>query len=361
MPISFDVQAIAGTQHFDQIISFHSTAKSDIFYQESLVPFFLMLMRNSTAHPSQNRLTLFTPESQFALFNFDAVHGRGRNSQHQHNCFEFTVVLEGGMYQLVEGKRYYYPAGSCCLMNRNTLHTEELSSDFCCAFVSVTTEFVQQFLGDGRPMLFPEDSAMQRNMIFQFFNENQAETAADSKDFLDFVPKIDHEEQVRVVHQIFEDLLQTLIDPQAGATFRVCELFSRFIAILCNTQYYHSLHVTVQASMESLLFSRIDHILCQRHGRVTHAELSAILNYNGSYLGRIVKKYTGKSLFDYSMTFTMAYAAEQLAQSKKSAAQIASELHFSNRSHFYQIFRRYYGMTPKAYRCMYGCGKQDRP
>ena len=199
MPISFDVQAIAGTQHFDQIISFHSTAKSDIFYQESLVPFFLMLMRNSTAHPSQNRLTLFTPESQFALFNFDAVHGRGRNSQHQHNCFEFTVVLEGGMYQLVEGKRYYYPAGSCCLMNRNTLHTEELSSDFCCAFVSVTTEFVQQFLGDGRPMLFPEDSAMQRNMIFQFFNENQAETAADSKDFLDFVPKIDHEEQVRVV------------------------------------------------------------------------------------------------------------------------------------------------------------------
>ena len=108
MPISFDVQAIAGTQHFDQIISFHSTAKSDIFYQESLVPFFLMLMRNSTAHPSQNRLTLFTPESQFALFNFDAVHGRGRNSQHQHNCFEFTVVLEGGMYQLVEGKRYYY-------------------------------------------------------------------------------------------------------------------------------------------------------------------------------------------------------------------------------------------------------------
>lgn len=113
--------------------------------------------------------------------------------------------------------------------------------------------------------------------------------------------------------------------------------------------------------MESLLFSRIDHILCQRHGRVTHAELSAILNYNGSYLGRIVKKYTGKSLFDYSMTFTMAYAAEQLAQSKKSAAQIASELHFSNRSHFYQIFRRYYGMTPKAYRCMYGCGKQDRP
>ena len=91
-------------------------------------------------------------------------------------------------------------------------------------------------------------------------------------------------------------------------------------------------------------------LLDQRHGRITNKELSEILNYNGSYLGRIVKKYTGQSLFDYSMGFAMEYAAKQLASSEKSIAEIAAELNFSNRSHFYKLFRERYGMSPMQYK-----------
>ena len=102
--------------------------------------------------------------------------------------------------------------------------------------------------------------------------------------------------------------------------------------------------------MESSLFARIDQILEERHGRITHAELSEVLNYNGSYLGRIVKKYTGKRLFDYSMTFTMKYAAKQLLETNKTAAQIAADLQFTNRTHFYRLFKEHFGVTPKEYK-----------
>ena len=102
--------------------------------------------------------------------------------------------------------------------------------------------------------------------------------------------------------------------------------------------------------MESSLFARIDQILEDRHGRISHAELAEVLNYNGSYLGRIVKKYTGKSLFDYSMTFTMKYAAKQLRATDKTAAEIAAELQFTNRSHFYRLFKDHFGVTPNQYR-----------
>ena len=78
--------------------------------------------------------------------------------------------------------------------------------------------------------------------------------------------------------------------------------------------------------------------------------MSEILNYNGTYLGKIVKKYTGQSLFDYSMNFTMEYAAKLLRETKKSVSEIASELKFNNRTHFYKIFNSYYEVTPKAYR-----------
>ena len=350
MKITVKAIQLAGHQKYEDIIAFHRSEKNDVFYQESLVPFFLMLMNVRASHPEKTSFSLFTPETQLLIPSASGIQGRSVKSQHQHNCFEFTYVLEGSMYQIVEGKRYFYPTGSCCLMNRNTLHTEELSSDYTCIFLSVSPDFVRKLMNEGKPLLFPGEQELYRNLVFDFFQQNLEETDRDTKDFLDFVPRIDQTEQVALVHQIFEDLLHTLVAPAYGASFRLLELLSRLIGVLGDPKLYSGEHVTAQSNVESLLFARIDRILSERRGRITNAELAALLNYNGSYLGRIVKKYTGKSLFDYSMTFTMTYAARELLNSDKTAAQIAAELEFSNLTHFYKIFRDHYGLTPKEFR-----------
>ena len=350
MKITVKAIQLAGHQKYEDIIAFHRSEKNDVFYQESLVPFFLMLMNVRASHPEKTSFSLFTPETQLLIPSASGIQGRSVKSQHQHNCFEFTYVLEGSMYQIVEGKRYFYPTGSCCLMNRNTLHTEELSSDYTCIFLSVSPDFVRKLMNEGKPLLFPGEQELYRNLVFDFFQQNLEDTDRDTKDFLDFVPRIDQTEQVALVHQIFEDLLHTLVAPAYGASFRLLELLSRLIGVLGDPKLYSGEHVTAQSNVESLLFARIDRILSERRGRITNAELAALLNYNGSYLGRIVKKYTGKSLFNYSMTFTMTYAARELLNSDKTAAQIAAELEFSNLTHFYKIFRDHYGLTPKEFR-----------
>ena len=350
MKITVKAIQLAGHQKYEDIIAFHRSEKNDVFYQESLVPFFLMLMNVRASHPEKTSFSLFTPETQLLIPSASGIQGRSVKSQHQHNCFEFTYVLEGSMYQIVEGKRYFYPTGSCCLMNRNTLHTEELSSDYTCIFLSVSPDFVRKLMNEGKPLLFPGEQELYRNLVFDFFQQNLEDTDRDTKDFLDFVPRIDQTEQVALVHQIFEDLLHTLVAPAYGASFRLLELLSRLVGVLGDPKLYSGEHVTAQSNVESLLFARIDRILSERRGRITNAELAALLNYNGSYLGRIVKKYTGKSLFNYSMTFTMTYAARELLNSDKTAAQIAAELEFSNLTHFYKIFRDHYGLTPKEFR-----------
>ena len=86
------------------------------------------------------------------------------------------------------------------------------------------------------------------------------------------------------------------------------------------------------------------------HNAVTVVETTGILNYIGSHLGRIVKKCTVKSLFDYGITFTMKYAARELMQTNKIAADIAAELYFSYRSHFYRLLKDHFEVTPNEYR-----------
>ncbi len=350
MKITVNAQQIAGNQRYEDIIAFHNSEYSDVFVQESLVPFFLMRMSVEAFHPDKTSFSLYTPESELFVPSAGKIKGRGVKSQHQHNCFEFTYVLEGDMYQIVEGKRYYYPPGSCCLMNRYTLHTEEFSSDYTCFFLSISPAFVYDLMNNGRPLLFPGEQVLYNNLVFDFFKQNLEDSNVDRKDFLDFVPKITQTEQESLVHQIFDDLVRTLKTPNYGASFHLLELLSRLIGILGDPNCYNGVHVTTQSNVESLLFSRINRILNQRHGRVTNSELAELLNYNGSYLGRIVKRYTGKSLFDYSMTFTMEYVCDQLLHSQKTTAQIASELHFSNLTHFYRLFKEQLGVTPKEYR-----------
>ena len=354
MNSTFDATPLIGEQRYNNIIAFHGKSNGDVFIQESLVPFFLMLMNVQAAHPEKTTFSLYTPISQIYATSADDIKGRSIKSQHQHNCFEFTYVLDGDMYQIVEGKRYYYPTGSCCLMNRNTLHTEEFSSDYTCVFLSISPDFVQRLMNNDQLLLFKDEQNLYRNLIFRFLQQNMDDSATDRKDFLDFVPKITQNEQVTLVHQIFEDLLYTMITPNYGASFRLLELLCRLIGILGNPEYYNGEHVTAQSNVESLLFSRIDRILSERHGRVTNAQLAKLLSYNGSYLGRIVKKYTGKSLFDYSMPFTMEYFRNQLLTTRKTTAEIATELHFTNLTHLYRLFKKHFGVTPKKYRKLHG-------
>lgn len=350
MAITIDPNFSSGKTELSQVIRFHDSNNPAVFYQEILVPFMLTLLSVHSNDPKKHVMSVHTPDAQFSISSSSSIHGRRPISQHQHNCFEFTYVLEGSMYQIVEGRRYFYPTGSCCLINRNTLHTEELSSDFYCVFFSVSSDFVNRLMSYGNGLLFPGEQSLFDSPIFQFFRRNLNNADANAKDFLDFVPKITETEQVHLVHQIFEDMLHTLMAPEYGATYHLQELFIKLIGILDNPDYYNAVHITAKGNIESSLFARIDQILEERHGRITHSELAEVLNYNGSYLGRIVKKYTGKSLFDYSMTFTMKYAAKLLVETNMSAAQIATELHFSNRSHFYRLFKEYFGTTPNDYR-----------
>lgn len=75
-----------------------------------------------------------------------------------------------------------------------------------------------------------------------------------------------------------------------------------------------------------------------------------LLHYNGEYLNRIVKKQTGKTILEYGQSIYLEEARQLLSNTDKSISSIIEELGFSNRSHFYRLFKTAFGETPLDYR-----------
>ena len=50
------------------------------------------------------------------------------------------------------------------------------------------------------------------------------------------------------------------------------------------------------------------------------------------------------------MTFCLKKAAQYLTETNESIGSIATRLQFTNRTHFYSLFKQKYGVTPKEYR-----------
>ncbi|OUP83972.1 hypothetical protein B5F07_08955 [Lachnoclostridium sp. An169] len=336
--------------NINQFFSFHNSPDSEIIFQNSTAPFMLNIMNCQPHTANPVIMSTLLPGAQFNYSINTEMKEQRKSGMHQHNYFEFMYILKGSMYQIVEKKRYFYSTGSCCLLNRNTLHTEEYSSDYVCIFFTVSTDFISRLTNYGYSLLFPEELMFVDNIILNFLKDNLESEHKNTKDFLDFVPKITETEQKRIVHDIFEQMITTILNPFYGATYQLQVLFCKLIFILSNTRYYNIEYITANTRSNSFLLARIDQLLSERNGRITNSELAQILNYDGSYIGRIVKKSTGKSLFEYSMDFTMTAAESMLRNTEMSIARIAEELRFTNRAHFYKIFQQHFHMTPKQYR-----------
>lgn len=340
---------------FGGIVSFYDTGNSSSFYFQTNVPLMIVL---TSIHPDDKKNNICTTFSPDGIRNYcieQAPAGYDINRMHQHNAFEFMYILKGYMHQVVEGKQYFYSAGSGCLLtpavHRAPIYNE---TDFTAVFLSMSVDLVDRMLDYSRSFIFPQEKDVVNNLILRFLHRCREDESRDNREFLDFVPRISEDEQKKKVHSLIEQLVALFLDPQSGASFRLQELLSRFFSLLCDPKNYSATHVSARTGADSLLFARIAQLLKERNGRISNRELSTLLSYNGTYIGRVVKKNTGMSLYDYAMTFTMKAAAERLLQTDKSVAEIAEELSFSNRTHFYEKFAEVYHTTPARYRAEHG-------
>lgn len=315
------------------------------------VPFQLTLEYCSGKDPD-DYVNIMTLSAEKSLLYQESVSSknfvRTKDVMHFHDYFEFVVILEGSMIQKIEGKDYLYNAGSCCMINRSLCHMEHYQAQTKVLFIGLSVDFVRELFAAAQSSAFPVEQQICEGEIYRFIMSDLNNPGR--KSYLDFIPALRNYQNANHLHTLAENMINTLLYPDFGASYQIRGLICAFLTYLSNPQFYHSTEITLDTSTDFLLFSRITHLFEECDGRMNRSSLEQVLNYSGDYLNRIIHKYTGMCLYDYGMTFCIKKAAKYLTETNDSISSIAAKLGFSNHTHFYTLFKEHYGVTPKEYR-----------
>lgn len=88
--------------------------------------------------------------------------------------------------------------------------------------------------------------------------------------------------------------------------------------------------------------------------RLTLCDLSCALGYSEDYLSRLFHEQVACSFRQYIHRLRMQRATKELLGSVKTIQQIAAECGYNNAKFFSTAFMKYEGISPSAYRNMYG-------
>lgn len=332
-----------------KILEVHNYRSTVSSFYDILVPVQLTLEYCRGLNPSDfyNIMMVSPSDTYYHSSPIDAFFDKfNTRSQHRHNYFELLIVLDGEIVQKIENKEYLYSAGSCCLINRNIIHAEKFIGEAKVLFIGLSIDFVKDIIDSSRTAYFKKEETALDNPVFQFMDANLKDNTG--KTYLDFFPTFQNQNRIQELHHISDSLIHAMLLPKLGSSFMIkgllCELF-QYIA-----SDFHITPVKLTSSVDVLLFSRISHLLEDTDGHLSRAKLEETLNYSGNYLNTIVNKYTGMCLFDYGMSFCLKKAEFLLKNTDESVSSIALKLGFSNRTHFYKLFKEKHGVTPKEFR-----------
>lgn len=303
----------------------------------------------TTAEDYLNTFTLSSDNSYFSqeTMMFHNYHFM-KHAPHFHDYFEIMLVLEGTVLQRIEGKDYLYNTGSCCLINRSLCHIETFNSASKILFIGLSVEFIEELFNSCQSAYFGKEKEIADSGLYHFIMADIKSPG--KKSYLDYIPAWQNQSNNSNLHSLTEELINTILFPGFGSSYQLKAIICRLLKYLSTPSNYHCTCVELNRDNDFLLFARITHLLEENDGRVSRTELERSLNYSGNYLNRITNKYTGMCLFDYGMTFCLKKAEDYLADTKEPVSDIAARLGFSNRTHFYTLFKKKYGMTPNEYR-----------
>lgn len=155
----------------------------------------------------------------------------------------------------------------------------------------------------------------------------------------------------KIIHYMQEIVHIYKNDPDILTNIRLTRLVCSIMEILCETCMYYISDAPLEERKNS---ERIRNILDYIHSNYQYPliqeDVARRFYFSRGYFSGFFKKYTGKTFKVYLTEVRLIHAEQMLKESGKSISQIAQDTGFNDERRLIETFKKYYQVTPGAYR-----------
>ena len=258
-------------------------------------------------------------------FSYKGIHPR---VLHKHKQFlEILFVRSGTGFYIVDNERYPVSKGDIIINNADTLHDEDPNSSnnlnmYCLSVTDVQIEG------------FPPNCLLLSGERPVFSAEEYADTVESMMSMIYVMLATTPSESVETCYYLAAALisyLRMLLRKKGRQT----------------ENHIRSSHDIIAARVKNYIDSHYDE-------HFTLGDLSREICVSPYYLSHIFKNSTGFSPMHYAIRRRLGEAQSLLIMTNRSITDIALSIGFGSQSQFYNIFKKYIGMSPGKYRETYG-------
>jgi len=159
----------------------------------------------------------------------------------------------------------------------------------------------------------------------------------------------EHPEARRQIAELIQDIFDEMNASQIGYELAVTARIKSILLLLLRFDTRRMLDYT-DNQLALRLQPAIDYVEAHLHEKLTVEALSKRLNISYTYFIKLFKQAVGMSFTDFVNYKRIKRAEQQLLTSDQSIAEIAEAAGMSNLGHFYDLFRRYNGCSPKQFK-----------
>jgi AraC family transcriptional regulator, L-rhamnose operon regulatory protein RhaS len=268
----------------------------------------------------------------FNIYIFEA--SAWEHPVHNHTYSEIIFIKKGKGKHCINGNSFSYQEGDIFLLGPEDYHYFEIEQPTLFCYIRFTENFINDT--SQRPDGWQQKVKLLLNTRYQ---------SAGS------IVKPDSEKK------LLNHLLEVLIDEYNNnrhASFQLItdSVLKAILGILAR-------NITRDGSgykNEEPEIKAIENLLAFIRQNLYQPELLKVeymarrFNFSQKYLGIYFKQQTGEPLQQYILKYRLKLIENRLKFSTMSISEITFEFGFTDESHLYKIFRKYYGVSPKDFR-----------
>lgn len=246
---------------------------------------------------------------------------------HSHNYFEIIYIQKGKGIHYLNDVEIFYKAGAVFVLNPEDHHHFDIHEHTRFISIRFTDSFIDTCIGIppelGKNMLQMLKNDEIRNSRLQFHRKNKEAIESLFTTVLCF----EHDENV-IYYQVLS----------------ILHILQKNLVLLHDV---HGIHTETP---------KIDQLLSYIHSHITRPQmlhidrLSRHFSISRNYVSNYFKRNMGVTLKQYIDHYRMGLIQNRLTHSSFTIKEIAYDFGFTDESHLNKTFKKYWGVSAKAYR-----------